>query len=336
LRVLELSSGGLTSLDLAQLAKMQAKNLTELDLSDNKITSLIELEHAAWPLLDSLALCRNTALEITTESLNILISVFPELDDLDLSGVPLVARELAILSQTKFPSLTWLTLAGCSLTDAKLLPLAPPDFEDLEPESTLDLAVEEDDLYSSLEYRLENHLCGFKHLERLDLQGNNLTTSAGIKYLCSAAPYLPKLTSLDLSSNTQLRGDALAALQDSFWPSLETFEASNMVLSVPAITGLTTANLPRLRNLILRNSIMSWAAVDQLATGQWQYLRKLDLGGHNGVHLRRAGPSFSTAHWPRLRTLILRKSPVRIKTMNRKGLLLLLDNWPNLKVRCEG
>ncbi|KAG7671947.1 hypothetical protein Ndes2526B_g07116 [Nannochloris sp. 'desiccata'] len=332
LHILELCNGGLTSVDLANLAKMQAKNLTELDLSDNKITSLMELADASWPVLNSFVLCRNTALEINTESLALVISVFPKLDDLDLSGVPLVAREVAVLSQAQWPSLTWLTLSCCGLKDAALAPLAPPDFE-----TEIEASNEEDTgSFNSLEYKIEKlHLRGFSNLERLDLSGNNLQTAAGINYLCSAAPHLPKLTSLDLSSNAQLRGDALAALEHSFWPRLETFEASNMVLSTPAIAGLTSASLPRLRSLILRNSIMSWAAVDQLATGQWNQLRKLDLGGLNGVHLRRAGPSLSTASWPRLKTMILRKSPVRIKTMNRKGLLLLLENWPDLKVRCE-
>jgi len=332
LHVLELCDAGLTSADLANLAKMQAKNLTELDLSNNKLTSLTELEHASWPALNSLALCRNTALEINTGSLAILISVFPDLDDLDLSEIPLFATDLAALSQAQWPALTWMTLSCCGLTDAALAPLAPPDIQG-SIESKSDLNTES---LTCIDNQIEQiHLRGFKNLERLDLRGNYLQTSAGIKYLCSAAPYLPNLTSLDLSSNAQLRGDALAALGNSVWPRLETFEASNMVLSTPAMAGLTSANLPRLRSLILRNSIMSWEAVDQLSTGPWNRLRKLDLGGVNGVHLRRAGPSFSNANWPSLKTLILRKSPARIKTMNRKGLLLLLENWPNLKVRCE-
>jgi Leucine-rich repeat (LRR) protein len=333
LQILEITNAGLTSVDLEIIAKMQAPKLAELDLSDNKLTSLLNLTtDAAWPLLTALTLCRNTALEISSfESLNRLISAFPKLDDLDVSGVPLTVQELATLGQAPFQSLTWLTLAHCSLTDAKLKAFAPSEYE---APNVLEVA-EDKESYSSLD-RIENHLRGFRYVESLDLSGNDLQTSAGIKYLCASAPYLPNLTSLDLSSNNQLRGDALAGLAHSFWPRLEVFEASNMVLSTVGIAGLTSARLPQLRSLILRNSIMSWAAVDQLSSGQWQNLRKLDLGGHNGVHLRRAGPSLSTAHWPRLKTLILRKSPVRIKTMNRKGLLLLLDTWPNLKVRCEG
>jgi hypothetical protein len=334
LSVLELCNGGLTSADLANLAKMQAKNLIELDLSDNKITSLMELEYASWSELKSLALCCNTALEINTESLAILISVLPELDDLDLSGIPLAAREVAVLSQARWPVLTWMTLSYCGLTDASLEPLSPPE------RGVIETTTEEDTrtFINSLDINTieGGHLRGFRNLERLDLSGNNFATSTGIKYLCSAAPYLPKLTSLDLSSNAQLNGSALFPFEHSVWPRLETFEASNIVLLNPGIFGLTRAGLPRLRSLILRNSIMSWAAVDRLAMGRWNHLRKLDLGGLNGVHLRRAGPSLSTANWPSLKTLILRKSPGRIKSMNRKGLLMLLENWPNLKIRCEG
>ena len=141
---------------------------------------------------------------------------------------------------------------------------------------------------------------------------------------------------LNISSNQNLQTKSLQALKLTYWPALEHFQASNMVLVAGDMEGLTAAIMPKLRCLTLRNSIMSWVAVDQLATGQWPNLRKLDLGGANGVHLRRAGPSLANAEWPRLRWLILRPSPSRIKTANRKALLQLKERWPDLIIRSEG
>lgn len=315
LETLELCGCALDSISVGMLAGLQAPRLNELDLSDNRITTLVGLSTALWPCLDTLAVCRNQVLNVIA-SIETLIDTFPLLDDLDLSGVSISATDMTALAQADWPALRWLSLSGCRMIDTALGPLAD--------EASLAVTTGELDTFK-----------GWQALERLDLSGNLFRSAAAVQYLGNIAALVPNLRALDISTNQNLRTQSLKALKLTSWPALEYFKASNMVLVTADIEGLTRALMPRLRCLTLRNSTMSWNAVDQLATGQWPNLRKVDLGGANGVHLRRAGPSLANAAWPRLKWLVLRQSSARIKTVNRKALLQLKERWPELMIRCE-
>ena len=368
LEILEMCGCGLTNNSLAALAALRQYpplRLRELDLSDNPaITRLENLESAQWPLLDTFTLCRNVNLDVAASVCHSLRRTFPLCEDVDLNGIPLNRESIDALTSVRWPSLTWLTLSGCWLDDAALAGLVPPlslssssslsssaaaaaaagsistsggggDHGRNTEHTTTTTTTTKDNGGSSLVTTCD-HLQGWRHIERLDFSSNNFRSAAPIQYLSAAAPFLPNLRSLDLSSNTFLRPTSLLALKGTVWSALEKFEASNMVLVTAAMEGLTGASMPRLKCLTLRNSIMSWSAVDKLACGQWPELRKIDCGGHNGVHLRRAGPSLCSADWPKLRWMVLRDSSSRIKSANRKAYLKLKETWPELIVRCEG
>lgn len=305
LTALDLEACALSSGAVEMLARLDAPNLCRLDLSSNFIQSVQGLRHVPWGTsLKSLALCHNRRLDIS-QAADIFVTGFPTLEELNLCGVPVKEPSMhaLVLAVSQLTCLRRLILRKCGLDDAGVMSY----FE----------------------------ACGsWDHLRHLDVGYNEIRLDRSLNSLARAS--MSSLRSLSLSGNTNLHADALSSFAASNWPLLERFRISDVHIRAKGMEGLTRARLPSLRTLGLHNCFMSWCALDVLADrGSWPQLRRLDLGGRNGVQIRRAGSSFAMASqsWDRLSTLTLKPmdlTSVRAKTYDRLAFLRLRKRWPEL------
>jgi hypothetical protein len=304
---LDITGCRMDSVALDKLCDLDSPSLRRLDLSENNLSSLKPLLKSRWTRLKSFIASENGTLDLL-EAIAIVSSSLASVERLDLSGIKIRRH-----SYTGLPAeycATWpqnlnkLKLRRCGLSDIDVKPLL----------SSLPLG-----------------------LLQLDVEDNEFQTKESISGIASIP--LPNLKLISLSRNTRLFSNALLGLENAQWPHLERFEASELYIDISGVRGLTKAKLPRVRTLVLRNCLMSWGAVDQLATGNWPCLEKLDIGGKEGIHLRRAGPSLASATaWNKLQILVVRPTnltSMRAKTVDRWAIRCLLSRWEKLMVVME-
>lgn len=305
---LDITGCKLDSSSLTELSNhLNAASLRRLDLSENNLSSLAPLLENQWPHLKTFIASDNRGLDLI-EAISFVTTSFASIERLDLSGVKIQRQKYSGPSaniNTVWPQgLKKLKLRRCGLSDADVKPV----------------------------------LCSLPPgLAHLDLEENEFQTKASISVIASI-PF-PNLGFLSLSRNTRLFSNALSGMEIAHWSSLELLEASELYIDISGIRGLVKARLPCLRTLVLRNCLMSWGAVDQLAAGNWPCLEKLDLGGKEGIHLRRAGSSLASAvAWNNLKLLVVRPTnltSMRAKTTDRWAVRCLLARWSNLMVVME-
>ncbi|DBA76571.1 TPA: hypothetical protein ACH3X2_008626 [Trebouxia sp. C0005] len=293
---LDLSQNRISSHAMACVVSCGLPALKAINLSWNSIGACIPLlTLCRWPQLESLNLSRN---QVDGAGIQQLVKGdWPLLTSLDLSSNSIPTSAVGALRNTNWSLLEKLDLQGCCHRGADCMP-------------------GDDESQARLQAFEDLSQCRWRNLHYLNLARCNLNNLC-MQRLCQGQ--WPELCHLDVTANS-LTENSLEHLVDSQWLQLQHLKFTICRVDTVGISYLVRARWPLLTSLGLSGNAIGAEALNILIQGRWPLLTDIDLSNND----LGSGPVLTLANGQQL--------PLQQGRNVITPPAWLLTSWPRLKV----